>query len=93
MESTGSYWVPVFNILEGHFIIVLANPEEVKNRKGHKTDPKDAEHLAELLTRPYPRQLHPAQAHSRPARSNSPTTAIDTRCDAGANRVENSWNT
>ena len=49
MESTGSYWVPVFNILEGHFIIVLANPEEVKNRKGHKTDRKDAEHLAELL--------------------------------------------
>ena len=49
MESTGSYWVPVFNILEGHFIIVLANPEEVKNRKGHKTDRKDAEHLADLL--------------------------------------------
>src|SRR5579863_6550561 len=28
MESTGSYWVPIFNILEGHFTIVLANPEE-----------------------------------------------------------------
>src|SRR5687767_18655 len=38
MESTGSYWIPVFNILEDHFVIVLANPEEVKNRKGHKTD-------------------------------------------------------
>src|SRR6516164_4706906 len=49
MESTGSYWVPIYNILEGHFIIVLANPEEVKNRKGHKTDRKDAEHLADLL--------------------------------------------
>jgi transposase len=49
MESTGSYWVPIFNILEGHFIVVLANPEEVKNRKGHKTDRKDAEHLADLL--------------------------------------------
>jgi transposase len=49
MESTGSYWVPIFNVLEGHFIIVLANPEEVKNRKGHKTDRKDAEHLADLL--------------------------------------------
>ncbi len=33
MESTGSYWIPVFNIFEGHFTIVLANPEEVKNRK------------------------------------------------------------
>ena len=30
-------------------MVVLANPEEVKNRKGHKTDRKDAEHLAELL--------------------------------------------
>ena len=49
MESTGSYWIPVFNILEGEFVVVLANPEEVKNRKGHKTDRKDAEHLADLL--------------------------------------------
>jgi transposase len=49
MESTGSYWIPAFNILEDHFVIVLANPEEVKNRKGHKTDRKDAEHLADLL--------------------------------------------
>jgi transposase len=49
MESTGSYWIPVFNILEDHFVIVLANPEEVKNRKGHKTDRQDAEHLADLL--------------------------------------------
>jgi transposase len=44
MESTGSYWIPVFNLLEGRVTIVLANPEEVKNRKGHKTDRKDAEH-------------------------------------------------
>jgi transposase len=49
MESTGSYWIPVFNILEDHLVVVLANPEEVKNRKGHKTDRKDAEHLADLL--------------------------------------------
>src|SRR5207253_2875335 len=49
MESTGSYWIPVFNLLEGHVRVVLANPEEVKNRKGHKTDRKDAGHLADLL--------------------------------------------
>src|SRR5258707_15117936 len=30
MESTGSYWIPVFNLLDGHVTIVLANPEEVK---------------------------------------------------------------
>src|SRR5947209_20059858 len=49
MERTGYYRIPVFNVLEGHFKIVLAKPEEVKNRKGHKTDRKDAEHLADLL--------------------------------------------
>ena len=34
MESTGSYWIPVFNLLENHVTVVLANPEEMKNRKG-----------------------------------------------------------
>lgn len=49
MESTGWYWKPVFNILEEKFTIVLANPLEVKQRKGHKTDLNDAEWLAHLL--------------------------------------------
>ena len=49
MESTGSYGKPVFNILEGHVKVALANPHEVKARKGHKTDPKDARWLAHLL--------------------------------------------
>jgi transposase len=49
MESTGSYWKPVFNILEGCVRVSLANPHEVKARKGHKTDNKDAWWLAHLL--------------------------------------------
>jgi transposase len=49
MESTGPYWVPVFNILEPEVKVVLANPAEVKNRKGHKTDAADAWWLAHLL--------------------------------------------
>src|ERR1051325_2623950 len=49
MESTGSYWKPVFNILEGVVKVALANPHEVKARKGHKTDAKDAWWLAHLL--------------------------------------------
>ena len=49
MESTASYWKPVFNILESDFQVYLANPEEVKNRKGHKTDDKDGWWLAHLL--------------------------------------------
>lgn len=49
MESTGAYWKPVFNILEGTVIVILANAQQVKARKGHKTDPNDAEWLAHLL--------------------------------------------
>lgn len=49
MESTGSYWKPVFNVLEDSFTVYLANPVEVKNRKGHKTDKKDGRWLAHLL--------------------------------------------
>ena len=49
MESTGSYWKPVFNVLEESLKVCLANPQEVKNRKGHKTDDKDGWWLAHLL--------------------------------------------
>jgi len=49
MESTGSYWKPVFNVLEETVRVYLANPQEVKNRKGHKTDDKDGWWLAHLL--------------------------------------------
>lgn len=49
MESTGSYWKPVFNVLEGSLAVCLANAEDVKGRKGHKTDRVDAQWLAHLL--------------------------------------------
>jgi transposase len=49
MESTGVYWKPVWNILEGQFTLILANAQHVKNVPGRKTDTKDSEWLAELL--------------------------------------------
>jgi transposase len=49
MESTGSYWRPVFNILEGDLQVILANPEQVKALRGKKTDRKDCRWLAGLL--------------------------------------------
>jgi len=50
MESTGVYWKPVFNLLEGHFTQVLVvNAQHVKALPGRKTDMKDAEWLALLL--------------------------------------------
>jgi transposase len=49
MESTGDYWKPVFNILEGMFEVLLVNAQHVKAVPGRKTDVKDAAWLAELL--------------------------------------------
>jgi transposase len=50
MESTGPYWKPVFNVLEEAGIhTTLANPQQVKNLRGHKTDMKDCQWLAHLL--------------------------------------------
>ena len=49
MESTGSYWKPVFNVLEGSIRVILANAEQVKALRGKKTDPKDCRWLAGLL--------------------------------------------
>lgn len=48
MESTGEYWKPVYNILEGLFELTVANAAHVKNVPGRKTDANDAEWLAEL---------------------------------------------
>jgi transposase len=49
MESTGEYWKPVFNLLEGNVEVMLVNAQHVKQVPGRKTDVKDAEWLAELL--------------------------------------------
>jgi transposase len=49
MESTGVYWKPVFNILEGRFAVVLVNAHHLKQVPGRKTDVKDAEWIAQLL--------------------------------------------
>lgn len=49
MESTGVYWKPVFNILEGEFEVLLVNAKHIKFVPGRKTDIKDAQWIAELL--------------------------------------------
>jgi transposase len=49
MESTGEYWHPVYNLLEGHFTVLLVNAAHVKNVPGRKTDKADARWLAKLL--------------------------------------------
>jgi transposase len=49
MESTGIYWKPVFNLLEGSFQVKLVNAHHIKQVPGRKTDVKDAEWIAQLL--------------------------------------------
>lgn len=49
MESTGVYWKPIYNILEGHFTVLLVNARHVKHVPGRKTDVKDCQWLAQLL--------------------------------------------
>lgn len=50
MESTGKYWIPVYDILEQQGIKpVLTHPKYVKQAKGHKTDFRDAIHIANLF--------------------------------------------
>lgn len=48
MESTGSYWIPVKNVLEGHVTIILVCPRQYQPARGEKTDFRDARHLAQL---------------------------------------------
>src|SRR5438105_11047807 len=49
MESTGVYWKPCWNLLEGQFQLLLVNARHVKQVPGRKTDVKDCEWLADLL--------------------------------------------
>jgi transposase len=49
MESTGKYWIPVYNILEHGCNIVLAHPKYVKAIRGKKTDKKDAKWIADIF--------------------------------------------
>lgn len=49
MESTGSYWKPVYNILEGALELLVVNAQHIKAVPGRKTDVKDAEWIADLL--------------------------------------------
>ena len=49
MESTGKYWIPIYNILEKNCSIVLAHPKYVKAIRGKKTDKKDAKWIADLF--------------------------------------------
>jgi len=49
MESTGVFWKPIFNILEGSVDVLLVNARHIKQVPGRKTDVKDCQWIAQLL--------------------------------------------
>ena len=49
MESTGKYWVPVFNLLEDSINVTIANPKWVRAVKGYKDDEKDSKWIGDLF--------------------------------------------
>jgi transposase len=49
MESTGVYWKPVYNILEGSLELLVVNAQHMRTVLGRKTDVRDAEWIADLL--------------------------------------------
>ena len=49
MEATGVLWKPVWNVLDGHFELLLVNPRELKQVPGRKSDVKDCQWIARLL--------------------------------------------
>ncbi len=49
MESTGVYWRPIWNLLEGRFALMLVNAQHMRQVPGRKTDVKDSAWIAQLL--------------------------------------------
>jgi len=49
MESTGKYWIPVFNLLEDTIRVTIANPKWVRAVKGNKDDKKDSKWIGDLF--------------------------------------------
>jgi transposase len=63
MESTGTYWIPVYTVLEDSVDIIVANPYMIKHIPGKKTDRIDADWLAELCLKDFivPSRIFPKE--------------------------------
>jgi transposase len=86
MESTGVYWQPVFNLLEGHFQTWVVNAQHIKKVPGRKTDMKDAEWIAQLMQCGL---LRPSFIPDRPQRELRDLTRQQTKLVQQRNAVDN----
>jgi transposase len=89
MESTGSYWKPVYNILEGQCTLLLVNAAHIKKVPGRKTDVSDSEWIADLLQHGLLRPSFVPERAQRELRdlTRTRTTLIDERA-AVVNRLQ-----
>ena len=86
MESTGVYWQPIFNLLEGHFTVWVVNAQHIKKVPARKTDVKDAEWIAQLLQCGL---LRPSFVPERQQRELRDLTRQQTKLVQQRNAVEN----
>jgi transposase len=89
MEATGSFWKPVYNILEGHCTLLVVNAAHIKQVPGRKTDAADAEWIATLLQHGLLRASFIPSREQRELRdlTRTRTSVIDER-SAVVNRIQ-----
>jgi transposase len=86
MESTGVYWKPVWQALEGSFELILANPYQVKGVPGRKTDARDSQWIAELLAHGL---IRPSFVPPRETRALRDLTRYRVKLTEERNRIHN----
>ena len=86
MESTGVFWKPIWNILEGSLTLILVNARHIKNVPGRKTDVKDCDWIAQLLQHGL---LRPSFVPDRPQRELRDLTRHRSQLVAEQTRVAN----
>jgi transposase len=86
VESTGSYWVPIYRVLEGHVELIVANAYKIKNVPGRKTDTIDSEWIAELCRNG---QINPSRIFTKDARDLRNLTRARERYIDDKTRVKN----
>src|SRR5437016_8243730 len=80
MESTGVYWKPLYNILEGSPIqLLVVNAQSIQGLPGRKTDVQDAEWIAELLQHGLVKSSFIPSRFQRDLRTRSRTTLVQER--------------
>lgn len=89
MEATGSYWKPVYNLLEDRFTLIVANPGRVRMIPSRKTDMRDAEWIATLLQRGMlPKSAIPSRSERELRELTRYRSSLVTERAAEVNRVQ-----